>query len=41
MTGMRVRYDVLRIITDRWGRTYFEVADLQTGVIFWTKKIPR
>jgi hypothetical protein len=37
----RVRYDVLRIVTDPWGRTLYEIADLQTGVIFWSKAVPR
>jgi len=34
------RYEILRIVTDRWGVTFYEIADLQTGVIYWTKTVP-
>jgi hypothetical protein len=40
---LRVRYDILRISVDpqRPGLTFYEVADLKTGVVFWTKQVPR
>jgi hypothetical protein len=38
---MRHRYDLLRIRIDQWGQKFFEVADHQTGVIFWTKEFPK
>ena len=37
---MRHRYDILRIRTDQYGVTFYEVADHKLGVVFWTKTIP-
>ena len=36
----RNRYELLRFYTNRFGVTFYEVADNKLGVIYWTKERP-
>ena len=37
---MRGRYELIKFYTNRFGVTFYEVADHKLGIIYWTKEFP-